>query len=166
MLADGKATSSEKRMFNSICKAMKVDKVDKDEVINYCNDIVNGSDDYYTEAVQEISRLLEDNSTLDKSVQTEVIWNLINIGYADTNYSDPERKIVAHLTDYWKINKAVLADINDTAETILALTNQRKWIQTTNKPLEEVTQRMQELNREIRQMKKNIEIMIEEADIA
>lgn len=102
----------------------------------------------------------------DKITQTKVIWTLINLGYADEEYSEPEQKVVSFLADYWEMNSAVLSDMVDTAKTILALTKQKEWIKTTRKPYDTISAVIKEIDERIKQMFQNIEILISEAEIA
>jgi len=102
----------------------------------------------------------------DKITQTKVIWTLINLGFADEEYSEPEQKVVTFLADYWEMNSAVLSDMVDTAETILALTKQKEWIKTTNKPYDTINEGIKEIDKRIKRMFQNIEVLISEAEIA
>ena len=61
-------------------------------------------------------------------VLARIIWNLVNLGYADKNYSDNEREIVDFLIARWNINKEIYQEMVDTADTILGLIKQKEWI--------------------------------------
>ena len=107
-------------------------------------------------------------STLDhnKNLQAQTIWTLINLGYADGDYSDAEKQFISHLVERWKMDPTLVAEFTDTASTILALTMQKEWIQNTSKPYLTIHSIVQELDRSISSMAANIEISISEADIA
>lgn len=176
MLADGKCSADEKAKFTSICKSMDADDDDKKEVIGFCENLINVSgSDNSTRVIREITNLLAEEGreiffwgslNKNKCKQVETIWTLINLGYADTEYSEAEKKVVSFLTDYWEIDALTLADLNDTAETVLALTRQKSWVKTTNKPYDVVSANIAEIDEAVSRMAKNIEILISEADIA
>lgn len=176
MLADGKCTEAESERFASICNSMDVDADDKEEVISFCEEAVrSGGRDNSTKIIRKITKLLADDENsvmgfgsinMDKETQTKIIWTLINLGYADVEYSDPEQKVVSFLADYWEMNGAVLTDMIDTAETILALTKRKEWIKTTTKPYDTINASISEIDKSIERMIRNVEILISEAEIA
>lgn len=102
----------------------------------------------------------------DKATLIQTIWTLINLSYADGDYSDAEKQFVNHLVERWKMDPALVAEFTDTASTILALTLQKEWIQNTSKPYEVIQRTVQELDRSIASMADNLNVSISEADIA
>jgi uncharacterized tellurite resistance protein B-like protein len=174
MLVDGEVTNEELKRFSTICKSMDVDSDEKKEIISSCKEAIPGpGSDNSAEVIQEITRLLAKSRSFirnpinrDKITQTKVIWTLINLGYADEEYSEPEQKVVSFLADYWEMNSAVLSDMVDTAKTILALTKQKEWIKTTRKPYDTISAVIKEIDERIKRMFQNIEILISEAEIA
>lgn len=174
MLVDGEVTNEELKRFSTICKSMDVDSDEKKEIISSCKEAIPGpGSDNSAEVIQEITRLLAKSRSFirnpinrDKITQTKVIWTLINLGYADEEYSEPEQKVVSFLADYWEMNSAVLSDMVDTAKTILALTKQKEWIKTTRKPYDTINAVIKEIDERIKRMFQNIEILISEAEIA
>ena len=176
MLADGKCSADEKEKFTSICKSMDVNDDEKKEVIGFCENLINVSgSDNSARVIREITNLLAEEGkgiffggslNKNKCKQVESMWTLINLGYADAEYSEAEKKVVSFLTDYWEIDAPTLADLNDTAETVLALTRQKDWVKTTNKPYDVVSANIAEIDEAVSRMAKNIEILISEADVA
>lgn len=170
MLADGNCSSDERAKFSSICKAMDVDSDDENEVIDFCKNAVHiSSKDNSAQIIREISKLLvEEGGFLnkDKSKQVEITWNLINLGYADIEYSEAEKKVVSFLTEYWEVDPLTLSDLNDTADTILALTRQKEWVKTTSKTYDVISATIKEIDATIKRMANNVEILISESNIA
>lgn len=182
MLADGKCSSNEEEMFCSICKSMDIGDDHKMEIINFCENAVHiSSNDNSAQVIREIAKLLaEDNSDFfgftsiypinsinkDKCRQVETIWNLLNLAYADTGYSEAEKKVVSFLAEYWEIDPLTLSDLNDTADTILALTRQKDWLKTTSKPYDVITANLKEIDEAIARMAKNVKLLIAESNIA
>ena len=107
MLADGRCSDGENDKFDKICQTMKADDKDKQEVIDYCNKAISVfSDDNSAMVTAEISNLLSAyGSFLEKSDEAEVIWNLINLAYADGEYSEPEKRVVTFLKNCWNALK-------------------------------------------------------------
>lgn len=178
MLADGKCSMDEKAKFTALCKSMGIDDDDQKEVVDSCEHSIQVSEnDNSAKVIVEISKLLanEGNRNMyfssgslnqNKNMQVETIWRLINLGYADVEYSEAERKVVSFLSAYWGIDALTLADLNDTADTVLALTRQKEWLKTTNKPYDVVSENIAEIDAAISRMAKNVEILISEAEIA
>ncbi len=131
MTADGEVTESEKERFNTICAELHVKDIDRPAIIADCNLI---KEDYKT-ALDAIV----DQNFLDKLGNDQwgrkalgevarIIWNLINLGYADIEYSDKEKEIVNYLLKRWNVDSVVYQEMIDTAETMLALVKQREHI--------------------------------------
>ena len=56
---------------------------------------------------------------------------MIYLGYADGFFSPEERKIVDYFRKRWSIEDSIYYEMVDSAETILSLTEHRKWIGST-----------------------------------
>lgn len=168
MLADGKITKNELDEYEKICNAMDVNTDEIMEIVNFCENAIHNTGNNNSEQVVKVISELNGLSriTYDKKIQTEVIWTLINLGYADTNYSDPEKQIVSFLIDSWELDAAIVADMYDTAETLLFLEKQKEWLKTTDKSFDIISSSIKKIDITIEQMFKNIEILISEADIA
>lgn len=95
----------------------------------------------------------------DKVCQARLVWTLINMGYADREYSKPEQKIVDHLVKAWDIDKVLFAEMIDTADTALAIVRQRQWLKNTNGGADSMD------ISDIEKLYKNIGISIENADL-
>lgn len=134
MMSDGGISYNEQNMFNDICKEMRVDEGIKHSVIAECKEIAKHSENTLdiikSENIDEIVRSgifgLKNASSL-----ATIIWNLVNLGYADTYYSDEEKKIVRYFLKKWNINSEVYQEMVDTADTMLALSKQKDWITST-----------------------------------
>lgn len=122
--------------------------------------------DFSLLAQQIISRFLYGSLEGSKVLQAQTIWTLINLGYADREYSEAEKQVVNHLLQRWELDPVLVAEFNDTADTILALTLQKEWVQKTFQPSADVDRMVQELDRSIASMLANVETSISEADIA
>lgn len=163
MMADGNVSYSEEKIFDQLCGEMEIPGDTKQQIIEKCKQIGNG--DILSVIVNE---KIDDGAGKsffglhNKSVLARIIWNLINLGYADAVYSNAEKKIVKHLVDKWSIDKEVLQEFIDTADTMLALTKKKEWISTTfNKGIES-DKREKKTDSEIKMLLDNVKLTIQE----
>lgn len=135
MMSDGQVSHDEERIFDKLCKELEIDEDTKKAIVSECKKLV-GSGKTICDIIQ--SEQLEISTgckwfrnSRDSSVVSRVIWNLVSLGYADTDYSEEEKKIVNYLINQWEIKPEVYQEMIDTADTILALTNQKEWVVST-----------------------------------
>lgn len=178
MYADGKASASKRRYVDDMIKKSDLSEEGMEDIRAYCKKIsrklfFRGS----RAVIAEIDALLGaiDPDSLDsetdmivdsEALQALTVWTLIRLGYADSEYSKEEKKVVAHLVDRWRMDSLLIAEMNDTAETILALTLQKEWVQKTYGSHMYAANILQELDRNIASMYANMETSISEAYIA
>lgn len=174
MHADGESSPAEKSYINEILAKSELSKESAQEFQAFCGQMVLASsteepqaiiekiDDILGEKHSWLSRALDSNKTL----QAQTIWTLINLGYADSEYSEAEKQVVQHLIQHWKLDPVLVKEFNDTADTLLALTLQKGWVQGTSRPYADIHRMVQELDRSIASMLANVEISISEAEIA
>jgi len=175
--ADGEASPTEMKLLNEIVEKENLSESDLQAFQAFCGQMMlKPPSGNASTALAEIDRVLGQKhsawvtlaSSIDqsKTMQAKTIWSLINLGYADSEYSETEKRIVSHLIDRWEMDPILVAELNDTANTILALTLQKEWVKTTSKPYEKTNSMIQELDRNIASMFANVEISIAEAGIA
>lgn len=179
MYADGESSLSETKYLNDILAKSNLSEESVQEFQTFCGQMtLKLSTGNSRTVIAEIDELLGEKKTSmwlslfsgdidrSKTMQAQTIWTLINLGYADSEYSEAERAVVSHLVERWEMDSVLVAELNDTAETILALTLQKEWIQSTSKPYADINSIIQELDRNIASMFDNVEMSISEADIA
>lgn len=180
MLTDGGFTPLQLDKFKSIYKSMETFELfsmlggDKEDdikkIISYCQNAVEGSDNKGTDIMIQILMIMD--MTLDgfinnsKKLQIEIILNLLDLGYADKDCSQSELYIISTLADFFIMDEAVFADLKDTMETIHIINKQKESLKTIYKSRNEVAKRIRELDQTIDRMKRNLQLLIEEADIA
>lgn len=165
MMSDGEVSSNEKALFNEICKKGKLDDYAKKEVIDRCNEIAKTSkssldiivDEKMDEQVGRWWFGLRSEST-----RAGIMWNLVNLGYADTYYSEEEKEIVKFLLEKWKIKTEVYQEMIDTADTMLALTKQKEWINSTFPEGSEKSKKKEKIDSEIDKLLSDIMLTIDE----
>lgn len=91
-----------------------------------------------------------------------VVWNLINLGYADTCYSDEEKTIVNYLVKKWNVNQEVYQEMIDTSDVMFALTKHKDWVISTFPKGTDRDKKEKKLDSDIEKMLNDIKITIEE----
>lgn len=87
--------------------------------------------------LQSINRLLEVGN-FNKLEITNIIWTLINLAYADGNFSDDENAVIDDIAKQYGIKEDIIEELKDCAKTLICLESKSEWIETTNKPYKEV----------------------------
>lgn len=90
-----------------------------------------------------------------------ILWNLINLGYADIKYTYEEREIVDFLRNHWKITEDLYQEMIDVAETCLALEEHKKWVES----LEDSSykdEKMKQIKKDIKSAQDGIKITLAE----
>lgn len=159
------ATPTLSSTFNEDQTLITNDDILAEQALNIIDDILAD------QALNTIDCILEEQSSYstmltDKSVQTNIIWNLINLGYSDTSFSDPEKRIVKHLASRWNIDDVIVADLIDTAETMLSICEQKEWLKTTKQPYDMIDGKIRELDQVMKHLAENVEITVSESEIA
>ncbi|WP_435083000.1 hypothetical protein [Ohessyouella blattaphilus] len=164
MMADGDISFGEEKIFGEICNEMGLQNL-KNEIIEKCKELAHGKKDILNVIVNE---KIDDEARRsffglqNKSVLVRIIWNLVNLGYADSVFSKEEQKIVSYLVTKWSIEKDVFQEFLDTADTMLALTKQKEWIVLNFSEKEEREKREKDIDEEIKMLLDNVTITIKE----
>lgn len=132
MMADGDVSYSEKKIFEKLCKELSIDTETRESIIEKCKG-VNTANIFSTIVREKLDDEVGQGwfGLRDASSLAQIIWNLVNLAYADFVYSDQEKKIVKYLVDKWAISTEIYQEFVDTADTMFALTKQRDWITST-----------------------------------
>ena len=165
MMCDGEVSYSEEKVFNKICNDLKIEKKDVEEVITDCRVLAPDPESAFSVIVRE---KIEENvinqwfGISNKSERARIIWNLLNLGYADTRFSENEKKIVSYIVRKWNIDDNVYQEMVDTSETMLALVKQKEWLLKTFFKDKERDEKEKIIDNEIDKMFTDITITIEE----
>lgn len=101
------------------------------------NEIRANEDIFRGTPLQSINRLLGIGN-FNKLEITNIIWTLINLAYADGNFSDDENVVIDDIAKQYGIKEDIVEELKDCAKTLICLESKSKWIETTNKPYKEV----------------------------
>lgn len=156
MMSDGEVSKEEVKFFNQICKEFTIESEKKKAIISECKEL--GADE---EGILKVI-MEKDLDTAWYANKTRVLWNLIDLGYADKFYSDPEKEIVKHLVEKWEIDEVVYQEMVDTAETMLALTRQKEWMLANLEEGPERNKMKKRIESAMKDMIADINITIEE----
>lgn len=165
MMSDGEVSYSEEKLFDEICKELNLNEEEKKSAIEKCKEIAKDPNDaLYTILSEKLDEQVGQGwfGLKDKSTLARIIWNLVNLGYADARYSDEEKKIVNHLLGKWEIDKEVYQEMVDTADTMLALTKQKEWIVSTFSKGSERDEKEKRIDTEINTMLSDVKLTIAE----
>ncbi len=169
MMADGEISYSEEKIFDVLCKEMNVVEDDQKEILEECQRLAPEKS-YVLYQLYESSLLkqLEDKRTLfwklTKWEKREIIWNLINIGYADSEYSEDEKKIVDFLLQKWEISRTFYQELIDIADTMLSLSKEKEWV-VANFNGHERDIKEKYLDEQIKKLFEDVQLTIEESNI-
>ena len=184
MLSDGEASKKEKELFTTICKELYIDADEKKRIIKECEKIP--SDGIFdeikelagdpVEETEKLALMASIRSVLSNLGNREtILWNLINLGYADSKYTYEEREIVDYsdeekeelqeivdfLKNHWKVAEDLYQEMIDVAETCLSLEEHRKWVEN----LEESAykdEKIKQIKKDIKMAQDNIKLTLEE----
>ena len=101
------------------------------------NEVCVNEDIFSGTPLQSINRLLEIGN-FNKLEITNIIWTLINLAYADGNFSDDENAVIDDIAKQYEIKEDIVEELKDCAKTLICLESKSEWIETTNKPYKEV----------------------------
>lgn len=155
IISDGQINADEKEQFNAIGQSMlddfesvRFDMMSKgDEILVHAGEKAYG--DLVYEAV--ILDLEYDHiESPDQSIKArQLLWNLIVVSYSDGLHSDTEQRIIDAIMRKWAIRDAVLQEMLEAMETLLAIQGEKKRFSTSQRPYAEVQIQVKELeNRE------------------
>ena len=137
MMADGAVSDGEIKLFDKICKELYLDSDDKKRIMQECNEIGNkekmncidvverNAEESYMSGVLDIDL----NKYASDGDKAKILWNLVNLGYADSAFTIDEREVIDYLREYWEIPDSLYQEMIDVAETCLALEKHKKWIE-------------------------------------
>lgn len=169
LMQDGECTPSGLSKFQSLCKAMNVSSEEESEIIRECNDFISACHFPYTDGrfMEEWMQRIVGEVGSNKVKQAEIIWDLLNLTDTVTESSQSRYSLtLPGLVDYWEFDYEVYAALKDTAETISAITRQKEYLRTIDRPYLHIARRLEELDRKISQLTQDAKLLIEETNIA
>jgi hypothetical protein len=133
----------------------------------------------FNECEKILSRSLDDNDRFDvimeeilktgnasfvdlpkEAGQKRCLWILVNLALYDGMYSENEKKIIRSLMRKWEIDKSILIEMEDSAETLVEVDKNRSWIKTTNYPYDYVDSVVKEMDKNQHELTNNISLLM------
>ena len=176
MMADGKVSQEEKKIFQRICMEFEIKADDRHAIIKEYEDLME-YEDLVFEAIEKLVEGLvvkkievpgwiggNTASYADAKRGARMIWNLVNIGYADSVYSPAEKKIVNYLVEKLEVKPEVYKEFIDIADTMLALNKQRQWIQMAYMQENVIAKKENQIDQEMKLLADQVELTIQELE--
>jgi hypothetical protein len=130
----------------------------KKELISECEQIIGLSISEYdrfaviSTAIKEIALPNESNAfsfspLSNRSGQRECLWLLECLLWQDGNGSENEKKIIRSLAEQWKIDEAMVHEMEDTARTLYEIDNYRSFLKTSHEFYSDLNRLSRELDK-------------------
>ena len=163
MMADGEVSPFEMLNFMRISEKLGVEEEKRKAIVKETESL----EGYEDEIFKNIKNIVEKNESLsfEKSQavhNASIIWNLVNIGYADSVYSSAEKRIVSYLVERWKVEPDIYQEFVDTADTLLALTEQKIWTSNAYRDENKKAEKEKMIDEEKELLVSNIELTLQE----
>ena len=171
MMSDGEVSGNEKMLFNLICKELNMGADDQKCVIDDCKEIVKkekmrcidvlkkNAEESYVYGIFDLNLCKYDS---DKEKAT-ILWNLINLGYADTHFTSEEKEVVKFLKSYFEVSDSIYKEMIHTAETCLSLEKHIKWAEKLPES-DYKTEKMKQIKHNLKSVHRMISTTISELD--
>lgn len=180
IMLDGKKTPEEKNKFKKICESTGVSENDRINAVVYYDDHVPAEDSKrlpqsalaLRQLIAQIQSTFMFHYLSEKSpeklmpIYGAILWNLIDLGYSDTEICDEEKGFISILAEAWNFPKADLLQMYDTAETLMDLSRKKVWLKQTDLPYDVITKKVEKLDRDIDHQFTSIKLLIAETGIA
>ena len=173
-LCDGlNASDRMKKEIEDYAKTIPISDGDNSKIIISAIDNILGFSEYENECShtcdvnvgEAVSGCFSNYFNDDKVFQARLIWTLINMGYADREYSRPEQKIIEHIVRLWNFDITLFDEMIDTADTALAIVGRKQWQMKNACLSKKCTDGDDEYANDIEKLYQNINISIENANL-
>ena len=149
MAIDQEVTIDELETFQSIGNDMDPEFSNyKEELISECNSAIGDvldENDHYDNIRDQIGNIVLSSS--GGTVRGKLLlWNLLAVGYSDTEYSDNEKRLAKSIARTMKIDGTVLMEMENTISTIRAIDEEEKFVKASDRRYTEVEPIVNELS--------------------
>lgn len=138
---NGKPSSEAVENYYEVCKVLEISETERklaEESVSHLN--LDQSTDNTMVVVKKLPlyivsrkrRYFESDEVFEASEKAQMIWLLINLAYADDEYSWPEKKAIKYLAQYWRMSDVVVKSLEDSAETLNKLYEQKAYLEDLN----------------------------------
>lgn len=149
--ADGKVSDAEREWLERFAHENDIDMNDVNELIRECeNELKDIDEDDIISKMAIIARLLSENISGINSYIGKVIWNLVDYGGCDGEFSDEESVIISFLTDFLGIKEDKFDKLCELHSKAQALEESKDALKKDrSKSYDEITVALQETDKKI-----------------
>lgn len=137
---NGKPSSDAVANYHQVCKSLNISDSCSEIAETYVSRLnLDQSTDNTMLVVKNLPSYITDGNTFMyfesqrvalAAEKAQMIWLLINLAYADGDYSWPEKKVIDYLSLYWKLNEVVVKSLEDSAITLNKLYEQKSYLES------------------------------------
>ncbi|MBD5156578.1 MAG: hypothetical protein HDT13_02945 [Butyrivibrio sp.] len=167
--ADGEISPIELQKFDEI--AMQIDEENfkeyRNALIEECDSHIGtviDAEDYYDVIQEGIYKAIQESSDdRQQSVPTRlVVWNMLAISYADSNYSEIERRLIRHIVRLTNLNNSVFLEMESMIRTAKAVESELEWLNASERPYSEIRPLVDEIAKRRLNIQKSAKALIED----
>ncbi len=144
MAVDGDASVELERFDEIGSEFMKEEFSDnRQPIIDDCETQINTAsigDDRYDIIQEGLDKALnETTSNVEDGVMPRLlIWDMLSIAYFDDNYTDAEKRLIAHVARILEVEKDVLIEMEHLMKTADAVVRELETLNSSNRPYSEI----------------------------
>ena len=172
MMSDGEISKNEMKVFSLICEDLCLDEYDRNKVIRECKETI---DKKCLSCIEVLEKSAKNNFMYDdmyiglskyesEKDKASIMWNLVNLGYADKYFTHDEREVVEFIQEYWEIKDSLYQEMIDVAETILSLEEYKIWIEENVEESKSKQAKLAKIKKDIKFVQNTIKETISEFD--
>lgn len=156
---------AEREKFNYLCDEFKITTITKQNIIGYCECLPFNDENNLEIVMDEIEKIVIKNkqdtyTEQSKKMQYFIVWTLLNFAHIDEKITQSEEKVIFYLIDFWNMDKILVSNMFDTLNTVSLLQKQIEFLKTTDMPYEKTHSHIEQCEKEIKQIYKDIEITL------
>lgn len=145
MAIDGNVSESEMEKFDELGAAFDPEDFPgyRDEVLSECRahiDTAAVEDEVYDVIQEGLDQALENaDEPVEEGVASRLLlWDMLSIAYSDDDFSDEEKRLIAHVSRKLKIEKDVYLEMDHLIKTAVAIMKELDTLNESNLPYSEV----------------------------
>ena len=139
----------------------------KEQILSECTGLMEQAtdqDDYYDLIRDQITAALQSSkSSSEGSIHPKLlIWNLISIAFADSDYSENERRMIRSVVRLMNIDMSVMLEMEAAVQTLLAIQKEEEFLKSSSRKYAEVELQMNEIADRKTVIMKSVQALITE----
>ena len=166
MNADGVMSPEEEVQFNLLAEAlMPAYSENRETIIEKCDQVIKKTQeaDNKSEAMQSLlEAIVSGEQNIDFGIVGGklLIWDMLTIAYADNNFSDEEKDLMAFIINSFGIKQEDFVEMVNCQETMLDLEREIEWLKDSDKPYRTIEDMIAEIRSRQDVIKMEIESLV------